>query len=57
VRPLPLALLADSAQTQDMIEQWDVWFGIRTQWVPYDVIGTDAEDAFVAGGRGGNMHA
>jgi hypothetical protein len=57
VRPLPLSLLADTAQTQDMRALWDVWFGIRTQWVPYDVIGTEAEAAFLAGGRGGNMHA
>jgi hypothetical protein len=57
VRPLPLGLLADTAETQNMREQWDVWFGIRTQWVPYDVIGTEAEAAFLAGGRGGNMHA
>jgi hypothetical protein len=57
VRPLPLSVLADPAQTQDMREQWDVWFGIRTQWIPYDVIGTEAEAEFIAAGRGGNMHA
>ncbi len=57
VRPLPLSLMADTAQTQAMREQWDVWFGIRTQWIPYDVIGTEAEAAFIAAGRGGNMHA
>lgn len=57
VRPLPLGLLADPAETLDMREQWDVWFGIRTQWIPYAVIGTDEEAAFIASGRGGNMHA
>ena len=51
------AVLADGAETPDMRTQWDVWFGIRTQWIPYDVIGTDAEAAFLAAGSGGNMHA
>ncbi len=57
VRPLPLGVLADSAETPDMRTQWDVWFGIRAQWVPYDIIGTPAEAAFLAAGSGGNMHA
>jgi thioredoxin reductase len=57
VRPLPLAVLADGAESPDMRTQWDVWFGIRAQWVPYDIIGTDEEAAFLAAGRGGNMHA
>jgi hypothetical protein len=57
VRPLPLGLLADPAETPDMRALWDVWFGIRTQWIPYAVIGTDEEAAFIAAGRGGNMHA
>jgi hypothetical protein len=33
-----------------MAAGWDVWFGIPTQWTPYDRIGT--ADRFV----GGNMH-
>ncbi len=57
VRPLPLAVLADAAEPPDMRTQWDVWFGIRAQWVPYDIIGTEAEAAFLAAGSGGNMHA
>ena len=53
VRPLPLGLLADpTAQPA-----WDVWFGIRTQWIPYDMIDTPAEAAILAAGQGGNMHA
>jgi thioredoxin reductase len=57
VRPLPLSLLADTAETPDMQAGWDVWFGIRTQWVPYDMIGTQAEADMLADGAGGNMHA
>jgi hypothetical protein len=57
VRPLPLSLLADAAETPAMRAQWDVWFGIRTQWVPYDMIGTDQETQLLAAGAGGNMHA
>ncbi len=50
VRPLPLGVLADGDTMQD---GWDVWFGIRTQWVPYDAIGTADEAALLHG----NMHA
>jgi thioredoxin reductase len=57
VRPLPLGVLADTAETQAMHEQWDVWFGIRTQWIPYTMIGTAEEAALLASGAGGNMHA
>ncbi len=57
VRPLALSVLADDAETAEMRTQWDVWFGIRAQWVPYDIIGTEREAAFLAAGRGGNMHA
>jgi hypothetical protein len=57
VRPLPLNVLADTAETPEMRAGWDVWFGIRTQWVPYEIIGTTEEDAFLAAGSGGNMHA
>ena len=51
VRPLPLGVLADHG----MQDGWDVWFGIRTQWIPYDKIGTADETALLA--AGGNMHA
>jgi hypothetical protein len=57
VRPLPLSLLADTAETPAMQAGWDVWFGIRTQWIPYDMIGTQAETDMLAAGAGGNMHA
>jgi thioredoxin reductase len=57
VRPLPLSLLADMAETPDMQAGWDVWFGIPTQWIPYAQIGTEAETALLAAGGGGNMHA
>ncbi|WP_207620457.1 (2Fe-2S)-binding protein, partial [Oharaeibacter diazotrophicus] len=52
VRPLPLAAIADRDETPAMTADWDVWFGIPTQWVPYDDIGTEREDAFL----GRNMH-
>jgi hypothetical protein len=39
VRPLSLAALAATDDSPD----WDVWFGIGTQWVPYADIGTPRE--------------
>lgn len=52
VRPLPLGVLADREEGEDMRAGWDVWFGIRTQWVPYADIGTEREAGFL----GRNMH-
>lgn len=52
VRPLPLGVLADAAEADDMRAGWDVWFGIPTQWVPYPDIGTEREAEFL----GRNMH-
>ncbi len=43
VRPLPLQVVADWSETASMTEDWDVWFGIPTQWVPYADIGTERE--------------
>lgn len=43
VRPLPLKVLADWDEADDMRNGWDVWFGIPTQWVPYRDIGTPRE--------------
>ncbi len=43
VRPLPLGVLAASEETAGMIGGWNVWFGIRTQWIPYADIGTERE--------------
>jgi thioredoxin reductase len=57
VRPLPLHLLASIAETPAMQRHWDVWFGIRTQWIPYDVIGTPEEAALIAAEDGGYLHA
>ena len=39
-----------------MTRLWDVWFGIRGQWTPYEDIGTDREDLH-ADLLGGDMHA
>ena len=55
VRPLPLKVLADWDEAALMGEGWDVWFGIPSQWVPYQDIGTDREAMHVAV-LGGNMH-
>lgn len=43
VRPLSLATLADGDERADMTENWNVWFGIVTQWVSYEDIGTERE--------------
>lgn len=43
VRPLPLAVLAALEEPAAMRAEWDVWFGIPTQWVPYHAIGTERE--------------
>ncbi len=42
IRPLPLATLA-AEETPEQAEGWNVWFGINTQWITYDDIGTDEE--------------
>lgn len=39
VRPLPLGLAADVQEPAEMTEQWDTWFGMPTQWVPFWEIG------------------
>lgn len=44
VRPLPLKIIADWAEGQEMRDGWDVWMGIPTQWVPYADIGTPFEE-------------
>ncbi|MDO1583228.1 FAD-dependent oxidoreductase [Rhizobium oryzicola] len=48
VRPLPLSVLATMAETRAMADEWPVWFGIPTQWIPYGAIGTPEEDAMLA---------
>jgi thioredoxin reductase len=44
VRPLPLKIVADWHENPAMTAAWDVWFGIPTQWVPVQDIGTVHED-------------
>ena len=44
VRPLPMKILADWHEPAQMEAAWDVWFGIPTQWVPVEDIGTPFED-------------
>lgn len=55
VRPLPLCVLAAWDEARDMTANWDVWFGIPGQWVPYADIGTERE-ALHEGMFGGDMH-
>ena len=44
VRPLPLKVIADWDESDEMRAGWDVWMGIPTQWVPYADIGTPYEE-------------
>jgi thioredoxin reductase len=55
VRPLPLKVLADWQESAEMAAGWDVWFGIPSQWIPYQDIGTEREAMHIAA-LGGNMH-
>jgi thioredoxin reductase len=48
VRPIPLAILADWAETPEMTAGWDVWFGIPAQWTPYRDIDTPREAMHIA---------
>jgi hypothetical protein len=41
---LPLKIIADWEEGQEMRDGWDVWMGIPTQWVPYADIGTPFEE-------------
>ena len=45
VRPLPLKIMADWNESEAMSAAWDVWFGIPTQWVPLEDLGTEHEEA------------
>ena len=44
VRPIPLKIMADWQENEAMTAAWDVWFGIPTQWVPVQDIGTVHEN-------------
>lgn len=46
VRPLPLAVLAPQEDDAAMRDNWDTWYGIQGQWVPWREIGTEAEATF-----------
>ena len=48
VRPLPLKVIAETAEPADLKSNWDVWFGVPEQWVPYPAIGTPDEPDHVA---------
>ena len=45
VRPLPMKILADWSESEAMTAAWDVWFGIPSQWVPVQDLGTEHEEA------------
>ena len=45
VRPLPLKIMADWNEPEAMTAAWDVWFGIPTQWVPVEDLGTEHAEA------------
>lgn len=55
VRPLPLRIMADWDESDNMRDGWDVWMGIPTQWIPYRDIGTpyEEENQRVLGGNMG----
>ena len=44
VRPLPMKIMADWSEPEAMTAAWDVWFGIPTQWVPVEDLGTQYEE-------------
>ena len=48
VRPLPLSVLAADDEPAALTADWDVWFGIPTQWIPYQDIGSDREPYHIA---------
>ncbi len=45
LRPLPLAVLRPVDEPAAMRRDWDVWFGISTQWTPFWEIDRAAKDA------------
>jgi hypothetical protein len=56
VRPLPLAVLQDGEEQDDILRNWDIWFGIPGQWVPYRDIGTEREHVDRFGDPVDNWH-
>jgi len=47
VRPLPLAVAGDMTEDPALAEQWDVWFGMHAQYVPF----WDVPSLYIAAGR------
>jgi len=47
VRPVPLAAIAETNEPAAMTQQWDTWFGMPSQYVPY----WDAPTHYTVAGR------
>jgi hypothetical protein len=45
LRPLPLAVLRPTDEPPAMRRDWDVWFGIASQWTPFWEIGNEGDGA------------
>ena len=43
VRPLPMKVIGELNEAPELTSNWDVWFGIPAQWIPYPAIGTPEE--------------
>ena len=42
VRPLPLSAFAEDHEPDALAQNWEGWFGIASQWVPYWTLSSDA---------------
>lgn len=42
VRPLPLSAFAEDHEPDVLTQNWEGWFGIASQWVPYWTLSSDA---------------
>jgi thioredoxin reductase len=51
LRPLPLAALRPDDEPRAMRDDWDVWFGIPSQWTPFWEIGAADEGAGPVSGK------
>jgi thioredoxin reductase len=51
LRPLPLAALRPGDEPQAMRDDWDVWFGIPSQWTPFWEIDAADEGAGPVSGK------
>ena len=41
VRPLPLRVLAEWDEPEEVGEGWEIWFGVPTMWIPHWQFGPD----------------